>query len=256
LNLNEPCFSRTWIALATGLVFLYATACNFSSPRKSLQRSAEAPPGGGTKHQGPELIGASYCVETMAQNPRGPASPVHFAYKVNDSDQVSKDYEADLSGDTFDRTIRDRHPATDFDREMASTRGATPITIQDGFAETVLSHHYTRDDKSSWTEAWGGMEQGGTPWSLFVLKPAVTPAGFETISGFETLKYVVDTTHQSQLDKYAGNWGWGTKDYNIVGSAWVTKHTGCILQYAIDLERTGKDGKLSKSHYEGSVTKQ
>jgi hypothetical protein len=191
----------------------------------------------------------------MAQNPPGPATPIHFSYKVNESDGSTKDYEADLSGDTFDRTITDRHPATDIDRELNSLPGPKTIAIHDGIAESVFSHHYTREDKSSWTEGWGGMEQGATPWGLFILKPPATPAGFENISGFETLKYVVDTTHQSQLEKSAGTMGFGVKDYNITGSAWVAKDGGCILQYAIDLETDGKDGKVSKSHYEGSVTK-
>jgi hypothetical protein len=175
---------------------------------------------------------------------------------VNESDGSSKDYEADLSGDTFDLTMHERRLATDLDRELNTLpRGAPQIPIHDGFAEPVTTNHYTRADLSVWTSGWGSMEQGATPWSLFILKPTSTPAGFENINGFETLKYVVDTTHQSQLEKYPGTLGYRAKDYNITGSAWVAKDMGCILQYAIDLERDGKDGKVSKTHYEGGVTK-
>jgi hypothetical protein len=46
------------------------------------------------------------------------------------------------------------------------------------------------------------------------------------------------------------------RDHDTDGSVWVTKDTGCILQYSIDLDKVGKDGKLSKTHYEGGVTKQ
>jgi hypothetical protein len=234
---------------------LTATACNFSSPKKTPEKSASVQSSRGTKHSEPELDGGKYCVETMMQNPPGPATPIHFSYKENESDGSSKDYEADLSGDTFDLTTRNRHPATDLDRELNTVPGGTPIAIHDGFAESEHVNHFTRADKSGWTEGWGGMVQGATPWSLFIFKPTVTPAESENISGFETLKYVVDTTHQSQLDKYAGTMSWRVKDYNITGSAWVTNDGGCILQYVIDLEKDGKDGKLSKTHYEGGVTK-
>jgi len=253
VNVNRQRFSRLGMSFSAGLMLLAPAACNFSSPNKTLSAQSK----GATKPSGPQFDGGKYCVETMTQNPPGPATPIHFSYKENESDGSSKDFEADFSGDTFDRTITERHPATDMDRKYNEefAKVAPPVPIRDGFAENRRTIHYTRDDKSSWTEGWGAMEQGGTPWSLFVLKPTVTPAGSENIGGFETLKYVVDTSHQSQLDKYAGNWGWDTKDYNITGTAWVAKVAGCVLQYSIDLEKTGKDGKVSKAHYEGGVTK-
>jgi hypothetical protein len=40
-----------------------------------------------------------------------------------------------------------------------------------------------------------------------------------------------------------------------VGTAWVLKDGNCVLQYNIDYQETGKDGKVSKTHYEGTVTK-
>jgi hypothetical protein len=257
VNLDRRLFSRRGMTCALGLMLLTATACNFSSPRKTVERNTNVQSSGGPKHPEPELVGGRYCVETMTLNPPGPATPIHFSYKVSESDGSSKDFEADLSGDTLDRATNERHPATEFDRKLNEdlAKVGSPLTIRDGFVESAHSNHYTRADKSSWTEGWGGMEQGATPWSLFILKPPATPAGFENISGFETLKYAVDTTHQSQLEKYPGNMGWGVTDYNITGSAWVAKDGGCILQYSIDLERDGKDGKVSKTHYEGGVTK-
>jgi hypothetical protein len=45
------------------------------------------------------------------------------------------------------------------------------------------------------------------------------------------------------------------KDYNITGTAWVLKDANCVLQYNIDDEQVGTDGKVSKTHYEGTVTK-
>jgi hypothetical protein len=45
------------------------------------------------------------------------------------------------------------------------------------------------------------------------------------------------------------------KDYKIVGSAWVTTDTGCLVKYAIDLEQDEKNGSVKKTHFEGNVTK-
>jgi len=39
------------------------------------------------------------------------------------------------------------------------------------------------------------------------------------------------------------------KDYSITGTAWATKDTNCVLQYSIDSEMQGKDGKVRKTHY-------
>jgi hypothetical protein len=44
-------------------------------------------------------------------------------------------------------------------------------------------------------------------------------------------------------------------DYKIVGSAWVTTDTGCLVKYAIDLEQDEKNGSVKKTHFEGNVTK-
>jgi hypothetical protein len=77
----------------------------------------------------------------------------------------------------------------------------------------------------------------------------------ETISGYETTKYAVDTIHQSQLEKSPGLIGGQLKDYNIVGTAWVAKQGACVLQYQIDYEEDAKDGTVRKVHYEGSITK-
>lgn len=255
MSLNGQLLSRCGMVFAMGSVFLAATACNFSSPKKNTEKSSSTQSSGGANHLEPQLVGGRYCVETMAQNPPGPAAPIHFSYKVNVSDGSAKDWEADLSGDTFDVTFKERRPASDVDRQLNAEPNLPHTPIHDGFVETEHSNHFTRADKAGWTSGWGGMEQSASPWSLFVLKPTTTPGGFENIGGFETLKYIVDTTHQSQLEKYAGTLGWGVKDYNITGSAWVSKDGGCILQYAIDLEKDGKDGKVGKSHYEGGATK-
>jgi hypothetical protein len=75
------------------------------------------------------------------------------------------------------------------------------------------------------------------------------------VNGFETIKYTVDTTQQGLTDKAALTAFGKLQNYEIVGTAWVLKDGNCVLQYNIDYQETGKDGKVSKTHYEGTVTK-
>jgi hypothetical protein len=242
----------TMSVFAMGLLLLAAQACTSRSSKKTeadqSNQSTRV-----TNPLGRQLDGGSYCVQTMTQGPP-PATPVHFSNKQNESDGSSKDFEADLVGDTFDRTISERHPATDQDRQFNADFPKLATPIRDGFAETTRTIHYTRSDQSGWREGGNGIALGGTPWGLFVFKPLVTRVGAENINGYDTIKYTVDTTHESELDKSAGLLR-QLKDYNITGTAWVLKDANCVLQYNIDDEQVGKDGKISKAHYEGSVTK-
>jgi len=244
---------ETMIGFAIGLLLLAAPACTSKgSKRTEGDKNSQS-----TRTTNPlerQFDGGTYCVQTMTQGPPV-AQPLHFSNKENESDGSSKDFEADLAGDTFDRTISERHPATDMDRELNTVPGGIPIQIRDGFAATTHTVHYTRSDQSGWREGGNGIALGGTPWGLFVSKPTVTQVGTENINGYDTIKYAVDTTHQSQLDKTPLLMSGRLKDYNITGSSWVLKDSNCVLQYNIDFEEDGKDGTVKKTHYEGTVTK-
>jgi hypothetical protein len=200
-------------------------------------------------------IGGTYCLTSIEQGP--PVSQkLHFSYKKSASDGSSKDFEGDLLGDTFDSTVRERHKATDMDRELNNVKGATPIPIVDGFAENVRQNHFTRTDASGWSMGANGAVQGFTPWGLFISKPPVKEVGTEKVAGFDTVKFDVDTSQQSQLEKSPMTLMGGLKDYSIKGNAWLEKSQQCILQYSIDYEEDGKDGTVTKTHYEGSTAQQ
>jgi len=242
-----------WTFVAMGLLLLAVQGC--TSRARRGQESAPDPSPGTTNPLERQLDTGTYCVQTLTQGPPV-AAPVHFSNKRNSSDGSAVDYEADLSGDNFDLTIHERHPATDVDHQLASVPGAAPIVFHDGFAENTHSNHYTRSDASGWRVGANSVVLGASPWQLFINKPTVTRVGTENVNGYQTIKYTVDTTHQSQLDKYGFLLAGGLKDYNITGTAWATQDTNCVLQYAIDFEQDGKDGTVRKTHYEGAVTKQ
>jgi hypothetical protein len=235
------------------LLFLTATGCISKSSKMNLQaetKRAAAASDPSERH----FDGGTYCVQTMTQGPP-PSTPIHFSNKVNESDGSAKDFEADLSGDTLEQTIHDRHPATDDDRKSISDSKSTGWAIHDGFAEMAVTNHYARSDESAWSTGANGAEQVVAPWSLFINKPPETRVGEENVNGYETIKYTVDTTHQSQMDKSAGLFAGNLKDYKINGTAWVLKDANCVLQYNIDYEEDGMDGAVKKTHYEGTVSK-
>ena len=118
--------STRWLALLVGLLLLFfLLACTSKPSHKAKDNDS------GTQVSNPlerQFDGGSYCVQTLIQGPP-PPQPLHFSNKVNESDGSSKDFEADLAGDTLDQTISERHPVTDMDRELSKMPGATPILL-------------------------------------------------------------------------------------------------------------------------------
>src|SRR5579885_3374633 len=141
-----------------------------------LARESVSKPDNSSNPMQHQIDGGTYCVQALSQGPP-PSAPIHFSNKETETDGSSKDFESDLSGDKLDVTVHERHPATDFDRELNTVRGAQPIPIKDGFAESVRTNHYDRSDTSGWTMGANSVVLGATPWGLFINKPPVTRSG-------------------------------------------------------------------------------
>lgn len=241
-----------WLALGLMLAFSGCT----SKPKAHASRDTAT-----TQAANDDFDGGTYCAQTFLQGP-APAQPLHFSNKITESDPSlkSKDFEADLAGDSVDLVHRDKWLATDDDRKFfqESARFADPKIIQrvinNGVAEETVTNHALRSDEVGWRGVTMSISQGGTPWGLFLYKPTVSRVGEETVNGFDTIKYAVDTTHESAMEKSA-SFLRGVADYNITGTAWVLKDHHCVLQYDITDEQTGKDGKAKTTHYEGTVLK-
>lgn len=255
MNTKTTILRRQSIFFGLFLVSLATIACSKQKP-KVVERTDAKPATSNANH----FDGGTYCIQTISQGP--PVSqPVHFSNKQNESDGSLKDFETDLSSDKLDVTFHQRRPATQFD--TPSTHGAMDqgdmhipaqtLTVADGVADIVETSHYTRSHAHEWAMGTTVVAQGGTPWGLFISKPNVTKVGSETINGFETDKYTIDTTQQGQMDKVALLMAGGLKDYNITGTAWMAKQPGCIVQYQIDYEEDNKDGSVRKVHYEGTT---
>lgn len=249
---------RQWILFGLFLTLLATIACSRQKP-KVVQRTDPKPPASDAAH----FDGGTYCVQAIPQGP--PVSQaIHFSNKENESDGSLKDFETDLSSDKLDVAFHQRRPATQYDQPSthpAMDQGgmhipAQTLAIADGVVDFVETNHYSRSDAHQWAMGTTLVVQSGTPWDLFISRPLVTKVGSETISGFETDKYAIDTTKQTQMDKVATLMAGQLKDYNITGTAWVVKQAACILQYQIDFEEDSKDGSVRKVHYEGGATRQ
>lgn len=242
-------FSWGSVLIVAFIAILTIAGCKTRATAKEEAAKAEA-----ANIQAPSRpIGGTYCLDTFAHG-AALAQPVHFSYKESETDGSFKDFEGDLSGDTLDSSVHEKRPATDVDREMNKEK-LTPVPIVDGFVDTTRSNHFTRGDVSAWSMGTGGSVQAFAPWSLFIAKPQIKEAGTENIAGFDAVKYSVDTSQQSQLEKSPLTIMGRLKDYTIKGDAWVDKSQQCILQYSIDYEEDGKDGTVKKTRYEGSTIK-
>lgn len=243
-------------AALAALIFLIFSGCSSkpkSNPSEPARPAQAAQPG--------NFDGGTYCAQTFMQGPTS-AQALHFSNTITESDPTlkSKDFQADLSGDTLDLVHRDTWLATEQDRKFfeETSKFTDPKivqrTINNGLAEEKIMNHATRSDEVSWRGIVNSVAQGGTPWGLFIYKPLVSRVSEESVNGFEVVKYTVDTTHESSADKSASLLR-NVADYNITGTAWVLKTANCVLQYDITDKRTGTDGKIRRTHYEGTVTK-
>ena len=161
-------------------------------------------------------------------------------------------------GDNLDSTVHEKRPAktTSIERWRRKSSSFPDHPLFDGFVETNRSMHSTRSDVSGWSMGSSGQVQAFTPWGLFIAKPVVTQVGTENVAGVDALKYSVDTSQQSALDKSPMTMAGGLKDYTIKGTAWVDRKQQCILQYDINYDEVAKDGSVKKTRYEGSTSRQ
>ncbi len=222
---------------------LALVGCN--SAKKAKQQK-EAKQGAPQPPAGNAVIGAGYCLQTFMKNQNALPSPVHFSYKVSGSDGITKSWEGDVTATTADFAMFSEQPSTPDLEENSSYK------IHDGLADFTNTFHYTRSDDHQWAMAPTMPVQSATPWGEFINKPTIDKVGPETINGFETVKYIVDNSKQDLMERVGFT---GMKDYNVKGTVWLTKDSGCILQWAMDSQTTHKDGTISKIHYEGTVTR-
>lgn len=208
--------------IAAGLA-LATVGCNSAHSRRTDNNSGSSSARGSASEQqfNPGL--ADPCLQTMAKNP---TQPFHFS-SLKTSDVGTYATEAEITPQMMDVTSR-------------NSTGTT-------------TNHYPRSE--GWDSAIAPMVLAGPGRELNMAKFAVKPLGPENVNGFDTIKYAVDTTHEDPVDKAGYLAGMNVKDYNIMGTTWLAKDSGCILKYNVDFEMDAKDGSVSKTHYEGAISR-
>lgn len=173
---------------------------------------------------------ASICLQQMIKNSPG---PFHLSFAEKSSPRDASSVEADVTPATIDYTKR----------EMSAGQTSTS------------SKHLARAQMSEMELDFDVM--GPVPWhgELVAAQDATKNAGEGNVNGYSAIKYSIDTANEPPAQKTTFESLMAVKNYSIVGSAWVTTDTGCLVKYAIDFEQDGKNGSVKKTHFEGNVTK-
>jgi hypothetical protein len=83
----------------------------------------------------------------------------------------------------------------------------------------------------------------------------VASAGPEPVGGYDTIKYVFDTSILSAEEKARFATRLKAQDFRVRGSAWVTKGSKCLVKFVTDYNFTALNGTLGSTHTEGSIVK-
>jgi len=160
------------------------------------------------------------CVYERLQNP---PDSFHYSYKHNDIA-----WEADVTPNTIDGT-------------RTAPEGVRPI-------------HGVRSDTESWHGAWMNLSAISGMSSTFALvrnADSNLRERTESLNGFDTIRYSVDTTRSGSIEAglYRATLGPGGFEK---GTVWVTAQ-GCPVKFALDAEMHLNDGRIEHDHYEEAI---
>lgn len=173
---------------------------------------------------------ASLCLQQMIKNP---PSLFHLSFAENSSGQNASSVEADVTPAMIEYTKHE----TSAGQASASTRRLERWQL----SEMELDFDI----------------MGPVPWhgELVAAQDAARAGGTQDVNGYSTLRYAIDTANEPAARKATFESLMAVKNYKIVGNAWVTTDGGCLVKYSIDVEKEAGDGSMSKTHFEGNVTK-
>lgn len=159
----------------------------------------------------------------------GAPAPFHLSYKKS-TQLMNSDWEADITTSSINGTVVDSTGA----RTIQATRG----------------------NKTSWNAAVAQLNVpiSGSARTLGLVRnsSAATRAGEETVNGENTVKYTIDSAHDTAADAGEINSLLGAGGF-IRGTAWVAKD-GCPVKLVLDAQMHMPDGNVEKEHYEEDVT--
>jgi len=230
------------IAALVVLSLAALTACT-SSPTapasKARVRSAA---------QSPKDDDLQAAMDKLEESIHKPSAPFHASFKKSGSDGFSYECEADISLSGITGQQIDNNPATKIGTDVfpANTR--------------TRQLNGTPYGSPAWQTVYGSISMAYLNGHIRDAQPGVKYVGDEQSGGYDSRHYDFDLTGVDADIKKAMEIGNSlgmrqTKDYNVKGSAWISKDEARMVKFSFDNIYTFSDGKLESTHYEGTITK-
>jgi len=187
-------------------------ACNSTPSSKSAGSTSDS-------------AGARFDVLCIGDRISNPPESFHYSYKHEDA-SGSMENEADITPQTMDITIRDKSGSHQY--------------------------HGVRSDEGSWNRAVLDLSNLHITAMSSVLvtlndSSAIVRHGSESMNGYDTTKFSIDTANASSSDRRKFETLFGNGSFEK-GTVWAP-HDGCAVKLVLD-EAVQVGGSLNKAHYE------
>jgi hypothetical protein len=209
--------SRRYALLAiVATLFILVPACSSKSSSRERQAERSTTPS----------PGAHVDIMCIGDYIGDPKEPFHYSYKYSDASR-SVDDEADVTPQSIDATTKDEsgthsyHAVRTEDTNWGST---TLVLLQGKF--TVMSGRLEAVNDTS----------------------AIRPQSAETINGYATRKYAIDTGMATPADQQQQQTLLGKGAFEK-GTVWMG-NDGCAVKLVLDEGVWQQDGTIKKTHYE------
>ena len=208
---------RRWSLLYMGLALVTMWACTSGSASKDA--------GGRAVAAGSNNTDAHIDVMCIGDRINNPPEAFHYSYKYTDANGGVDD-EAEITPQAMDITIKDKS-------------GSHPF-------------HGVRSDEGSWNSAvldLSHLNITGMSARLDALNDssAIVQQGRESMNGYDTAKYSIDTASANSSDRQKLETLFG-KGASEKGTAWMAPD-GCVAKLTLD-ETIVQGDALNKAHYE------
>lgn len=234
--------SRLLVATAALQSLLLFAGCN-STPAAHQSKIIAATPA--AKSNADDLQSA---MDKLEESIHKPTVPFHASFKKGDSDGFSYECEADISPSGITGQQIDNNPATTIGSEVfpANTR--------------TRQLNGTPYGSPNWQAVYGNISMAYLNGHIRDAQPGVKYISDEQTGGYDARHYDFDLTGVDADIKKAMELGNAvgmrqTKDYNVKGSAWISKDDGRMIKFSFDNIFTFADGKISDTHFEGMITR-
>jgi len=211
-----------WSLLFMGLALVAMWACTSGSASKDA--------GGRAVAAGSRNPDSHIDVMCIGDRINDPSEPFHYSYQHTDANGRVED-EAEITPQAMDITIKDKSGSHTF--------------------------HGVRSDEGSWNSAVVDLSHlniTGMSSRLNALNDtsAIVQQGRESINGYDTAKYSIDTASANSSDRqnFETLFGKGAAEK---GTAWMAPD-GCVAKFTLD-ETIMQGDALNKAHFEMARTK-